>query len=258
MSQTVKLLDEDREEQSFIVPAGYRVPKADGSGLAPAYFVDGTEIITDTLQHDVRGKELAQVVDANLAVENIAKDKYILGVGPGTHDGANPISQQVGQLKYLIPVLWELTRYETRGFSLGTVTITVPNNPVTAVGVSLFSPYSVAPGSYGFMNAGILARYHPSQNHVLLEASLGFGSPSKTGTRVSVWRFNESSSSAPSGATSTRSQTIQGQSSDSSITYSMPTTAVGFIYVCESNYIGAPQILHTNSYITSTNTITVL
>lgn len=62
MSQTVKLLDEDHEEQSYIVPNGFRVPKAGGSGMATAYFAEGTLQISENGTYDVHDK-LSVLVD---------------------------------------------------------------------------------------------------------------------------------------------------------------------------------------------------
>lgn len=74
MSQTVKLLDEDREEQRFSPAAGFRVPKADGSGMATAFFVDGTMPISNNGSYNVRDKEYVNVnVSGSITPDGVAE-----------------------------------------------------------------------------------------------------------------------------------------------------------------------------------------
>ena len=61
-----------------------QVPKADG--VEEFINPQGNINITDTQVTDVRGKATAQVVDANLKAENIAKGVTVLGI-TGTHEG---------------------------------------------------------------------------------------------------------------------------------------------------------------------------
>ena len=56
MSKTVKLRDEDYQDQSYTVQNGVKIPLADGSGMATAYFVEGTLSIAANGSYDVTDK----------------------------------------------------------------------------------------------------------------------------------------------------------------------------------------------------------
>ena len=90
----------------------FRVPKQDGT--KEDYIVPTGNInITDTQITDVRGKATAQVVDANLKAENIAKGVTVLGIA-GTHEGGG------GEFPQL--------HAPTISISEDTLTITNPSN----------------------------------------------------------------------------------------------------------------------------------
>lgn len=61
MSKTVKLRDEDYQDQTYTVQNGVKIPLADGSGMATAYFAEGTLPITVNGNYDVRDKAAVNV-----------------------------------------------------------------------------------------------------------------------------------------------------------------------------------------------------
>lgn len=81
----IKLKNRSGTDVTYTGVKTIQVPKADGT---KEDFINpqGNINITDTQITDVRGKATAQVVDANLKAENIAKDVTVLGI-TGTHEG---------------------------------------------------------------------------------------------------------------------------------------------------------------------------
>lgn len=90
----------------------FQVPRQDGT-IEEYISPTGNINITDTQITDVRGKATAQVVDANLKAENIAKGVSVLGIA-GTHEGGG------GEFPQL--------HAPTISISEDTLTITNPSN----------------------------------------------------------------------------------------------------------------------------------
>lgn len=106
MIKTVKLRDEDYQDQTYTVPNGVKIPLADGSGMATAYFAEGSLPIIANGSYDVRDKAAVEVnvsggggsALANSLIERsvttiTAQDLAgVSGIGPRAFAGCNSLT----------------------------------------------------------------------------------------------------------------------------------------------------------------------
>ena len=138
--------------------------------------ITGTQNITSLSLYDVAGKQYAQVNDANLIAQNIAKGVTILGV-TGTHSGSTPTQLTQSKDMYLGGAAAPAIVYPDSGYLLTSVSPAMIANPVLIPqniknGVTIMG----VQGSFGASDIAKLSRTYTSTGSAVSSVSFDISS----------------------------------------------------------------------------------